>query len=141
MTPEGIYTRALKTNMRKYLKIDDNKGYYWDGAVYQEIDKISKKGILALLKAAEADDFQFDAYDENLLGNKAHQIIYENLATKFDEFLGDKELFKREVDNLYREAIGKYSAEIKDEEEEGSGEEGANDRNQVQGSQDDDVPF
>lgn len=141
MTPEGSYTRALKTNMGKYLKIEDNKGYYWDGAVYQEIDKINKKGILTLLRAAEADDFEFDAYDESLLGNKAHQIIYENLATKFDEFSSDKEQFKREVDNLYREAIGKYSAEIKDEEEEGSGEGGADDGSQVQGSQGDDVPF
>jgi hypothetical protein len=140
MTPEGICTRALKNNM-KYLKIEDNKGYYWDGAEYQEVDKINKKGILALLKAAETDDFEMDAYDENLLGNKAHQIIYENLYTKFEEFMGDKEQFKRDVDNLYREAIGKYSAEIKDEEDEGGGEEGADDGSQAQGSKDDDVPF
>lgn len=136
MTPEGTYTRALRTNMGKYLKIEDNKGYYWDGSDYQEIDKINKKGILALLRAAETDDFEFDPYDESLLGNKAHQIIYENLATKFDEFLSDKEQFKQEVENLYREAIGKYSAEIKDEAEESGEKEDVND-----GSQDDDVPF
>ena len=134
MTPEGIYTRALRTDMGKYLKIENNKGYYLDGSTYQEIDKINKKGILALLKAAETDGFEFDPYDEGLLGNKAHQIIYENLATKFDEFLSDKEQFKREVESLYREAIGKYSAEIKDEEESGEKED-AND-----GTQDDDVP-
>jgi hypothetical protein len=109
----------------KYLKIKDNKGYYWDGSKYQELDKINKQGILALLKAAESDDFELDPYDEKILGNKAHQIIYENLFSKFEEFLGDKALFKREVDNLYKEAIGKYSAVINDEEEEGGGEESA----------------
>ncbi|HTR40458.1 MAG TPA: hypothetical protein VMH87_02420 [Pseudomonadales bacterium] len=108
----------------KYLKIKDNKGYYWDGAKDQELDKINKQGIIVLLKAAESGDFEMDKYDQKLLGNRAHQIIYEHLFNKFEEFLGDKKQFKREVEVLYKEAIGKYSAEIIDEEEENDGEKG-----------------
>ncbi|MDO8656277.1 MAG: hypothetical protein Q7K45_03485 [Nanoarchaeota archaeon] len=103
-----------KSNM-KYLKIENNKGFYWDGNKYQEIEKINKDGLLVLLNAAETDSFEFDSYDENLLGNKAHQVIYENIHSKLEQFLNDKNQFRTEVDKLYKEAIGKYSVDIKDE--------------------------
>lgn len=95
----------------KYLKIEDNKGFYWDGQAYLEIDKINKNGLLVLLNAAESDNFELDPYDESLLGNKAHQVIYENIHTKFEQFLSDKAHFKTEVDNLYQEAVNKYGTE------------------------------
>jgi hypothetical protein len=100
----------------KYLKIEDNKGKYWNGNEYQEIDKINKDGLLVLLNAAEADDFEMDSYDESLLGNKAHQVIYENIHSKLEQFLEDKDQFKAEVDKLYKEAIGKYSADVEEED-------------------------
>ena len=100
----------------KYLKIENNKGFYWDGKEYQEIDKIDKNGLLALLSAAETESFELDAYDESLLANKAHQVIYENIHSKFEQFLNDKTQFKTEVDGLYKEAIGKYSADVESEE-------------------------
>lgn len=103
----------------KYLKIENNKGFYWDEKEYQEIDKVDKNGLLALLNAAETDSFELDAYDENLLGNKAHQVIYENIHAKFRQFLTDKDQFKTEVGNLYNEAIGKYSADIQSEDLDG----------------------
>jgi hypothetical protein len=106
---------ALKNNM-KYLKIENNKGFYWDGNEYLEIDKINKDGLLTLLNSAEIDDFELDAYDENLIGNKAHQVIYENICSKFEQFLNDKNQFKTDVDNLYKEAVGKYSVDISNEE-------------------------
>lgn len=114
MILEKNYITISKNNM-KYLKIEDNKGLYWDGKNYQEIDKINKDGLLVLLNVAEADDFELDSYDEKLIGNKAHQVIYENVYLKFEQFLNDKNLFKREVDNLYKEAIDKYSTDIQNE--------------------------
>ena len=106
---------ASKNDM-KYLKIDDNKGFYWDGNEYQEIDKINKDDLLGLLNVAETDEFEMDVYDENLLGNKAHQVIYQNIYSKFEQFSTDKSQFKAEVDNLYKEAIGKYSADVQSED-------------------------
>jgi hypothetical protein len=99
----------------KYLKIENNKGLYWDGNEHKEIDKIDKDGLLVLLNAAEKDDFQLDSYNEKLLENKAQQVIYENIYLKLEQFLKDKDQFKTEVDKLYKEAIGKYSADVKKE--------------------------
>jgi hypothetical protein len=99
----------------KYMKIENNRGSYWDGKEYQEIDKINKDSLLVLLNMAETNDFELDAYDENLLGNKAHQIIYENIYSKLKQFLNDKNQFKTEVSNLYKESIDKYSTNIQNE--------------------------
>lgn len=99
----------------KYLKIENNKGLYWNGDEHQEIDKINKNDLIKLLNAAENDEFEMDTYDENCLGNKAHQVIYQNIYSKFEEFLSDKDQFKTEVDNLYNKAIGKYSVDVHNE--------------------------
>lgn len=100
----------------KYLIIENNKGKYWNGSEYQEIDKINKDDLLFLLNEAEADDFEMDSYNESLLGNKAHQVIYENIHSKLEQFLEDKNQFKTEVDKLYKVAIGKYSADVEEED-------------------------
>lgn len=113
-TPEKGCMTVSKTNM-KYLKIENNKGLYWDGKEYQEIDKINKDGLLALLNAAETGDFEVDVYDEKLLANKAHQVIYENVYAKFAQFLNEKDQFRANVDRLYKEAISKYSADVESE--------------------------
>lgn len=127
---------ALKNNM-KYLKIDDNKGLYWDGTAYQEIDKINKAGLLVLLNAAEKDDFELDRYDEKLLGNKAHQVIYENIYSKFEQFLSDKDHFKTEVDNMYKDALNKYGAE----EAEDFDDEASSPEEENKDIDSDDLPF
>jgi hypothetical protein len=101
----------------KDLKIEDNKGFYWDGAEYREIDKINKKDILALLNRAETEKWEMDPYDESRLPNKAHQIIYENLHSKFEQFLGDKTQFTKEAESLYKDAVDKYTAQPDTDEE------------------------
>ncbi len=123
----------------KYLKIEDNKGFYWDGEKYQEIDKINKDDLLALLNTAETDDFELDAYDEDLLGNKAHQIIYENIYLKFEQFLNDKNQFKTEVDSLYKKAIGKYSVDIQNKHFDDIGDSESEDKEEEIGLED--IPF
>ncbi len=109
MVIEKFYILTLKSNM-KYLKIEGDKGYYWDGEKDQEIDKIDKDGLLFLLNSVEDDGFELDPYDENKLGNKAHQIIYENIYLKLKQV--DRGQFKKEVSELYKKAIKKYSAVI-----------------------------
>lgn len=100
----------------KYLKIEDKKGLYWDGQNYQDIDKINKDSLLILLNSAESVGFEMDDYKEEDIGNKAHQIIYENIYSKLKQFLNEKDQFVKEVDNLYVEAINKYDVEIKNDE-------------------------
>lgn len=95
----------------KYLKIEDNKGYYLkpsDQTTWVEIDKINKEDLLALLDYAISDGFEMDPYFESVLANKAHQIIYRNIAEKFSNLSASKDSFKDESESLYKDAIAKY---------------------------------
>jgi hypothetical protein len=95
----------------KYLKIEDNKGYYLDPTdrkSWVEIDKLNKDHLLALLDYAISDNFEMDAYSESVLGNKAHQIIYKNIAEKFLGLASTKDRFRDESESLYKDAIAKY---------------------------------
>ena len=98
----------------KYLKIENNKGFYsLKKDENKEIDKINKDDLMFLLESAVADDgFEMDPYEDDKLGNKAHQIIYKHLYEKFNEFLQNRDRFKEKVSALYKEAFDKYS--IKD---------------------------
>lgn len=98
-----------------YLKIDDNKGFFLkDGGEHEgtwhAIDLITKEDLYFLLKRAVSDDFEMAAYDEQILSNKAHQIIYKNLYEKFTDLVANKTRFKDESDNLYKAALDKYKA-------------------------------
>lgn len=132
----GEFTTVLKNKM-KYLKIENNKGFYWDGKAYQEIDKINKDGLLFLLDSAEKDDFAIDSYREDLLANKAHQVIYENIHSKFEQFLSDKNQFKTEVDRLYKEAVDKYGVDESHDSSDGVEEN----QEEVDEIRPEDIPF
>ena len=101
-----------KLDHMKYLKIEDNKGYFIkdknQNDDWTEIDQIEKDDLLKLLGYATSEEFELDIYNESLLGNKAHQIIYKHLSEKFTSFLLNKERFNDEVETVYREAIEKY---------------------------------
>lgn len=99
----------------KYLKIEDNKGHFLrpkdDTTEWLEIDKINKEDLLYLLNNAVSSEFEMDVYSEDLLGNKAHQIIYKNIFEKFSNLETMKSKFKDESENLYKEAYEKYSVD------------------------------
>lgn len=96
-----------------YLKINDNKGFFLrDGGVHEatwhSIDLITKEDLYFLLKKAVLDDFEMVTYDEQILSNTAHRIIYKNLYEKFIELVSNKTRFRDESDNLYKAAVEKY---------------------------------
>ncbi len=99
----------------KYLKIEDNRGFFLristdDGAdTWSEIDQIGKDDLLALLNKAISEEFEMDEFNEDILSNKAHQLIYKNLYEKFSDLLTNKTRFKDESESLYKAAIEKYS--------------------------------
>ena len=101
----------------KYLKIEDNKGYYLKfdegSSIWTEIDKINKEDLLTLLSSAIANNFEMDTYSDETLANKAHQIIYKNIYEKFSNILSMKDKFKDESEAIYKEANEKYN--IKEE--------------------------
>lgn len=96
----------------KYLKINDNKAFYLKDKAkpneWTEIDQIDKIDLMKLLDFASESDFEMDAYDENLIQHKAHQIIYKNLTEKLSIFLSNKNRFIDESESTYKIALEKY---------------------------------
>ena len=98
----------------KYLKIEDNRGFFLrivdnEVEIWTDIDQISKEDLFFLLNKAISQDFEMDEFNEDILSNKAHQIIYKNLYEKFSDLLTNKTRFKDESESLYKAAIEKYS--------------------------------
>jgi len=96
----------------KYLKVDDNKAYFFKsvetGEPWHLIDEINKDDLFKLLNAAVELEFEMDDYTEDSLQNKAHYIIYKHLHSKFLDLIVNKNKFKDDSDNLYKEAYEKY---------------------------------
>jgi len=96
----------------KYLKIEDNKAFFRKDKTqpenWNEIDKIEKEDLMKLLDFATEDDFEMDVYNEDILANKAHQIIYKSIYEKLNIFLTNKDRFKDQTENVYKEALEKY---------------------------------
>ncbi len=96
----------------KYLQINDNQGVFLKDKAqpdnWTEIDKIEKDDLMNLLDFATEDDFEMDAYDEATLGNKAHQIIYKSIYEKLNIFLTNKDRFKDQTENIYKDELEKY---------------------------------
>ena len=96
----------------KYLKIDNNKGFYRLDITTEnwiEIDQINKDNLLTLLKFATAGEFEMDEFKDELLQNPAHNIIYKNIYGKFNDFLSNKIRFQDSVEATYKTAIDKYN--------------------------------
>ena len=100
----------------KYLVIEDGISKYTidpSTPASKMIDQISKEDLLALIESCISDeDFEMDAYDETILRNKAHQIIYKNIYQKLDDLRKQRVRFSDEKTVLYRAAITKYSADL-----------------------------
>jgi len=95
----------------KYLKINNNKGFYRLDITTEdwiELDQINKDNLLALLKLASSGEFEMDDYEEELLQNPAHNIIYKNIHGKFNDFLTNKTRFQDSVEAMYKTALDKY---------------------------------
>lgn len=100
----------------EYLKIKDNRGFFLREEVDKEstwhpIDTVTKDDLYIFLKKAVSEDFEMQEYDENLLSNAAHQIIYKNLYEKFTDLISNRTRFKDESQNLYKSALEKYQGE------------------------------
>ncbi len=96
----------------KYLKIESNQCFYIKDSntptIWTKIDQIDKDDLMMLLEIATTQEFELDNYDENLIGNKAHQIIYKHISEKFTSLLNNKDRFKDEADNMFKVALEKY---------------------------------
>lgn len=94
-----------------YLRINNGKGQFMNHeGRYKDIDKICKDDILFLLDEAtkKDSDFEVEIMTKDSIKNEAHKIIYENISSKLQELLKNKNKFLDESEALYKEALQKY---------------------------------
>ncbi len=93
----------------KILKIESNQGYYaFIKDDWKPIDQVEKDDLLKLVNLLLETEVEMDPFDENLLKNKAHQIIYKSLYEKLIGLSEDKNKFKDESDRTYLDAFKRY---------------------------------
>jgi len=101
----------------KYLKIENNKGFYLkeeNPENWSEISTLTKEGLMHLLDKAINSEFEMDEFKEEEIQNKAHHIIYKNLYEKFSDLLLNKTKFKDESEILYKDAMEKYKVTVEE---------------------------
>lgn len=97
----------------KLLKIENNCGYFLaENGVYEPIDNISKDDLLRLVNCTlDEDEVEFDEYDENLLKNHAHLVIYKSIVRKLNSLRERRQEFTDEAARLYLEEYERYKIE------------------------------
>lgn len=106
-----MLTQNVKLKLMKYLKIENNKGFYrldTSQDIWTDLDQINKEHLLDLLRVASTGEFEMDEYKDELLQNPAHNIIYKNIYGKFYDFLKNKTRFQDSAESTYKQAIEKY---------------------------------
>lgn len=97
----------------KYLEIDHGRVFFSfdeSGKDRKPIDLITKDDLLKLIQCALDDGkFEMDAYNDALVQNAAHKVIYKNVYQKLDDLLKHRVSFNDERAGLYRAAINAYS--------------------------------
>ena len=92
-----------------YLKIEHNVGMFYKDGTYETIDKMANDDLWRLANAVmKDDDFQMNVYDEALLPNKAHRIIYKHVYELLTSLQERKEQYKNESELMYKTAYDAY---------------------------------
>lgn len=96
----------------KHLKIEDQKAYFKRGDNWIVVTDMTKDDLLNLAYAAINEaDFETDVYNEVLLPNPAHKIIYQKINGQLTELHNRRDTFQEEVNNIYKDAYNKYCIE------------------------------
>lgn len=101
----------------KLLRVNEHAGEFLDSAgTYVSIDKISKDDLLRLVsQTLEEHEVEFDPYDESVIKNPAHQIIYKSVSQKLIDLRGRKDTFRDESARLFLEDYDRYRNESRPE--------------------------
>lgn len=94
----------------KLLKADSDLGYFLTNeGNYRAIDEITKEDLLRLVRSVLKDDAELDEYDENIIKNQAHQIVYKSIYRNLLSLKGRRQEFIDESERLYLEDYKRYS--------------------------------
>ena len=98
----------------KLLRANEGRGEYLDASGnYLSIEKIRKEDLLRLADATlNADVANFDEYDESMIKNRAHQVIYKSVSAKLRDLRNRRDEFKDAAARLFLEDYEKYRGVI-----------------------------
>lgn len=102
----------------KLLKAEDSQGHFLnEDGEFSLIDEVTKEDLLRLAEMVlEEDDVEFDQYDEDLIKNEAHRILYRNVLEKLQDLRSRREEFFEARDRLFQTAYEEYLDELTDGE-------------------------
>lgn len=93
----------------KLLKIDSYCGkFLTESGSYQTIDKVTKDDLLRMVEVILEGDAEFDEYDEDLIKNQAHQVVYKSLYDNLLSLQDRKAEFIDESKRMYLDDYKKY---------------------------------
>ena len=96
----------------KLLKADSNQGFFLaEDGNYCAIDQITKEDLLRLVRSILSDDTEFDEYDEEVIKNHAHQIVYKSISRNLQSLKERRQQFIDESQRLYLEDYKRYTEE------------------------------
>jgi len=100
----------------KYLEIKNNNVYFLNKDENEKpIDEISREDILFILEKSLEEEFEYDSYDESLIQNQVHNIIYNDISKKLESFIANKEKMEEDVIAQYKDAWDKYCTNLEEE--------------------------
>lgn len=109
----------------KLLKIHENKGHFLgDGNEFHPLDQIKKEDILKMVNQVLTEDVEMDEFDENVIKNPAHQVIYKSVYKNLKELQARKREFIDESERLYLADYERYNEEASQQVAEPDAHEG-----------------
>ena len=96
----------------KLLKADSEQGFFLaEAGNYRVIDQITKEDLLRLVRSVLNDDVEFDEYDEEVIKNQAHQVVYKSIYRNLQSLKERRQEFIDESERLYLAEYEKYKDE------------------------------
>lgn len=95
-----------------YTKIENSSVYFRlnEDMDWKPISEIQGDDLILILeKALIEDEFELAEYNNELIKNEAHNIIYKSIYEKIDEIRHDRENILDENLQRYIDVIEKYS--------------------------------
>jgi hypothetical protein len=96
----------------KLLKADSDQGFFLaEDGNYHVIDQITKEDLLRLVRSVLNDDIEFDEYDEEVIKNQAHQVVYKSIYRNLQLLKERRQEFIDESERMYLEDYKRYTKE------------------------------
>lgn len=94
----------------KLLKIESSKGSFLDqNGNYTSLENITKDDVLRLSRLVISEEnIDLDIFDESIVQNQAHQIIYKSISNKLLDLKNRKNEFHDEIKRTFKNIQEKY---------------------------------